>query len=274
MMRFVLLCSPFVFLSTLTADIPLYFWNNGRFTNFGDQLSYEIVQKIVQKKVKKAEEHTKKKLLAIGSILRVAKDGDVVWGAGVSGKSLDINKYHFTNIDIRAVRGPLTRSFLIKNFGVECPEIYGDPALLFPYLFPEFKKSRTPRYKYIVIPHFSEIHLFRKKRFRRVISPLADWRTVVHAICESEFVISSSLHGIVIAESFGIPARLLRVTENEPLFKYIDYYMGTGREKFTPARSIKEALLLKGEPPVSCDLKKILNAFPYELWSKKEMKRW
>jgi pyruvyltransferase len=39
-------------------------------------------------------------------------------------------------------------------------------------------------------------------------------------------VLSSSLHGIVLAEAFRIPARMLRLTENEPLYKYQDYYEG------------------------------------------------
>ena len=39
-------------------------------------------------------------------------------------------------------------------------------------------------------------------------------------------MLSSSLHGIVLAEAFRIPARMLRLTENEPLYKYQDYYEG------------------------------------------------
>lgn len=49
-----------------------------------------------------------------------------------------------------------------------------------------------------------------------------NWRIIVQKIVESKFVISSSLHGIIIAEAFNIPARLLKITDNEPLFKYQD----------------------------------------------------
>jgi pyruvyltransferase len=89
---------------------------------------------------------------------------------------------------------------------------------------------------------------------------------VIRKICDSRFVISSSLHGIVVAEAFGIPARMLRITETEPLFKYFDYYAGTNRPDFQFAYSVEEALLMGGERPCECDLMKLYNAFPFEFW--------
>ena len=68
----------------------------------------------------------------------------------------------------------------------------------------------------------------------------------IRAILDSEFVISTSLHGLVLADAYGIPARMLRITENEPLFKYQDYYEGTGRSTFTFATSVEEALTMGG----------------------------
>jgi pyruvyltransferase len=47
---------------------------------------------------------------------------------------------------------------------------------------------------------------------KNVVFPNVDWRRIIQIIIESKFVISSSLHGIIIAEVFGIPARLLKVT--------------------------------------------------------------
>lgn len=251
----------------LCGDLRLYYWNNGHFTNFGDYLSVKLVERIIEKKIEIARPNAKRKLLAIGSIMRLARDGDIVWGTGVSGKSLEKKKYQFKNLDVRAVRGPLTRAFLINNFHIDCPEVYGDPALLFPYFFPEFKKNPNPIYEYIIIPHYSEMHLFPKNVFSNVINPTANWKDVIEAICNSKFVISSSLHGLIIAESFGIPARLLKVTNNEPLFKYKDYYYGTGRYNFRAATSVEEALKLKGEAPYSCNLQKLLDCFPYEHWN-------
>ncbi|MBS0628650.1 MAG: polysaccharide pyruvyl transferase family protein [Verrucomicrobia bacterium] len=247
--------------SSLSADIHLFWWepDNGSL-NFGDTLSMVLVERIGEIKIKKALPN-EGKLLGIGSIIHFAIDGDCVWGSGINGKHLDNKDYHFKNLDVRCVRGPLTRSFLM-SLGINVPEIYGDPALLLPFYFPEFKKS--PKRAYIIIPHISEMELFGSSEY--VVHPTEPWEEIIQKIIESKFVISSSLHGIIVAEAFGIPARLLRVTENEPLFKFTDYYMGTGREKFEYACSIYEALRMGGESPPVFSAQKLIDSFPRELF--------
>ncbi len=83
------------------------------------------------------------KLIAIGSMLSFAKDDDVIWGSGINGKLLDTKHYKFSRLDIRAVRGPLTRNYLRENFQVKAPEVYGDPGLLIPYYFLNLNVKRT-----------------------------------------------------------------------------------------------------------------------------------
>lgn len=249
--------------------LPLFFWKEGPFINFGDHLSLKLVERIVGTDLDyycKRLKRPVKKLLAIGSVFYFATNDDVIWGSGINGKTLEKKHYEFTRLDVRAVRGPLTRQFLKEHFQIDCPEIYGDPALLFPYLFPEFKRKIFPTYSYIIIPHFLELYLFPKSKYPNVVYPTDPWNEVIEKILDSAFVISSSLHGIVIAESYGIPARLLRVTENQNLFKYQDYYLGTNRPNFQYAQSIEEALEMGGEPPFECDLQKLYEAFPFEFW--------
>jgi pyruvyltransferase len=253
----------------LSEGLPIYYWQQPSFVNFGDYLSLKLVERITGNSVsifKKKKFNNEKKLLAIGSILVFALDDDVIWGTGLNGKRMDKSHFNFKNLDVRAVRGPLTRKFLKEIFQIECPEIYGDPALLIPYFFPEFKKKQNPRYEYIIIPHYSEQKLFPKEIYPNVVYPTDPWDEVIEKITDSRFVISSSLHGIVVAEAFQIPARLLRITENEPLLKYQDYYYGTNRFYFQYATSIEEALQMKGEPPFQCDLQKLYESFPFEYW--------
>lgn len=250
------------------SGLPLFYWKKSASTeNFGDRLSMELVIRIVGGPVEYVRYKDKrKKLFAIGSVMRLAQTNDVIWGAGVNGKSLQVDRYGFTQLDVRALRGPLTRGFLMANFGIECPEVYGDPALLIPYLFPEFKKAENPEYDFIIIPHFSEQAMFPRDKFPNVVYPTEPWNDVIAKIANSKFVISSSLHGLVVAEAFGIPARLLKVTWKEPIFKYTDYYYGTGRFNFKYAESVEEALAMGGEPPIECDLEKLYDAFPKEFW--------
>jgi len=263
-------------IDTPLEGLPLFYWQEGSFVNFGDHISLKLVERIVDGPVafyRKKVPECKKKLLAIGSIFYFALDDDIVWGSGINGKRLDRKDYRFSNLDVRAVRGPLTRQYLKEYFNITCPEVYGDPALLFPYLFPEFQKKENPSYDYIVIPHYSEQKLFPKHLYDNVVFPTEPWNEIIEKILDSKFVISSSLHGIIIAEAYGIPARLLRVTKNEPFFKYVDYYLGTNRPYFQFASSIDEALEMGGEVPFECNLKELYEAFPFEYWPDKQFKQ-
>ncbi len=235
------------------------------FSNFGDALSEALVERMIQGPVTPCTDLREKKVLGMGSILNYANTGDIIWGTGINGKT-PLSAYHFKDLDVRAVRGPLTRQFLLDR-GIACPEVYGDPTLLFPLYFPEFKISSCPSREYLIVPHFSDESLFTDSP--NVISAKLPWEQVIRAILDSKFVIASALSGVIVAESFGIPARLL-ILENsnntENLVKYEDYYLGTGRPKFRYAASIEEALEMGGESEPICDLEQLKNAFPKDLF--------
>lgn len=252
--------------------LPLYYWQQNKFVNFGDYLALKIVERIVGGEVAVCKNPHKKtkKILSVGSILIFANTDDVIWGTGMNGKRMSLNDYKFKNLDVRAVRGPLTRQFLMDNFYIECPEVYGDPALLMPYFFPEFKKQENPSHEYLIIPHYADEWMFPKSEDGHVVYPTDPWRTVIRKILDSKFVISGSLHGVIVAEAYGIPARYLRVSEHEPLYKYEDYYRGTNRPEFQIANSVEEALMMGGEPHFECDLEKLYQSFPFEYWPSAE----
>lgn len=255
--------------------LPLYFWSPKVGENFGDYLSLKLVERITNNKVSTYGRDPfnpfRKKLLAIGSIIHFSNTDDVVWGSGINGKHPNKEDYHFKTLDVRAVRGPLTRKFLMDHISIEAPEIYGDPALLLPYFFPEFERKKNPSREYLIVLHASEDNLFPKTD--HIASSFEPWNVVIEKILDSQFVISSSLHGIIVAEAWGIPARLLKMTDNEPIFKYADYYLGTGRPHFQFAATVEEALNMGGEPPVECDLQKLYGAFPFEFWDNVNFKQ-
>ncbi len=205
-------------------------------SNFGDELSRFIVEKVIGEKVVRAKQEQREKLLALGSIMHFAKEGDTIWGTGINGKMIDRQT---PNVKVLCVRGPLTRDILLKQ-GRSCPEIYGDPGLLMSRYY---KITPTEKRPFGIVPHFSELgHPALDDYKSEVINPCDDYVKVVQEIVNCELIISSSLHGIVIAESYGIPAVLLRITENEPIFKYSDYYKGSGREAYPFANTIELAL--------------------------------
>lgn len=238
--------------------------------NLGDYLSYVVYEYMLKlnnidkdKKLKKI-----KHLYAIGSILLTGFQDSTIWGTGVkdeltgfSGKITLLFNKHFRKLDIRAVRGPLTRDYLLRN-GIKCPEIYGDPAILMPLIYKNKIKNKED---VLVINHYTQT---QNKKINSVDLKTRDYKKIIDKICEAKLVISGSLHGIILAEAYGVPAILLEDRKDFSLFKYQDYYYSTGRRKFPVAKTIDEAL--KMTPPSLPDLKKmqkdLLNSFPIDLW--------
>jgi pyruvyltransferase len=231
--------------------------------NFGDHLALIITTKVLADAGLFLEQEVPRqaRLLTVGSILHQARDGDTIWGSGVNGK-IAPERHRFTCLDVRAVRGPLTRHFLMTR-GVSTPEIYGDPALLVGHLLPQWHGRMKTR-RYLFVPNMHDLPAARG--WPNSVSPFQPWNRCFDLISESELVIASSLHGLVVAEAYGIPARYLRLGEKESLFKYEDYLLGTGRSELTFARSIDEALEMGGMPPPRFDPSHLLNAFPFDLW--------
>jgi len=199
-------------------------------------------------------------LLTVGSILHFAKNGDIIWGSGRNGK-ISSEEHRFNNLDVRMLRGPLTHKFLAEH-GVSAPKIFGDPGLLVGYLFPEYLAlGNTKIHKLTVISNLNDtiinIHPSMLK------SPTDPLRSVLVRIAQSELVISSSLHGIVVAEAFGVPVRVLK-SSTEPTFKYEDYFLGTGRSFYPSYETIQAAIDGQSPDPPEHSVSEMLAAFPYE----------
>jgi len=232
--------------------------------NFGDLLGPILVDRLLEHfGLNTGESSTSARLVAVGSIMKLTRPNDVVWGAGINGKSMSVGAGR--HLDVRAVRGPLTRDLLLSA-GAAVPQVYGDPALLWSKFWPRDFYTGGPTSElspYAVVPNFHDWAAWRREK--HAINPRQQPHHVIRQIARSEFVCGSSLHGVIIAESFGIPARLI-VSSTEPEFKYSDYYRGTGRPTFKPARSLDEALEMGGEPSPEWDDWSLLKAFPIDLW--------
>jgi pyruvyltransferase len=196
-----------------------------------------------------------------------------VWGSGINGKSSAYD-YDFSDVDIRAVRGPLTREMVINNGG-DCPEVFGDPGLLVGRLFPELKQQAMPAPDIDVslVLNINDLALVpRWQGFTpavHLISPHMNWRSVAAHILRSKFVVSSSLHGIILAEAFGVACRPM-LSLFEPVFKFEDYFLSTGRDGIIHARSVATALELGAIPKPCIDLERLIDVFPMDLFSSVE----
>ncbi len=200
------------------------------------------------------------RLLTVGSVLHFATAGDVVWGSGLNGK---VATELPAVLDVRALRGPFTRCAVLAA-GLDAPAVHGDPALLAAELWPELRPaSGGPDRGPIAVPNLHEIERF-DEAVR--VSPIGDPFEVMREIAGAEFVTGSSLHGVILADAFGIPSRPVR-SEVEHPFKYVDYYASTGRYNVEFASSFEHALELGPVPVPEIDLDALVRAFPADLWT-------
>lgn len=206
--------------------VPVNYYT--RHNNWGDQLNKYLIGKITHKKVVKNNFKQFKHILAIGSVLSSASNNSLIWGSGFISQDVQIKTTH---LDIRAVRGELTRKRLLTEFSINCPDVLGDPAVLLPlYYNPTHIKKK---YKIGIIPHYKDKKLIAVQKIIDkgcvLIDIQDDIEPFIDKINECEFIVSSSLHGVIAADTYGIPNKWLSFSDNllGGKFKFMDYYSTT-----------------------------------------------
>lgn len=159
----------------------------------------------------------------------------------------------------------------LMETGHSCPKVYGDPGMLLPKLYnPTIDRGVN---EFLIIPHFSKEEEYRNIYGDANIGTMVtnDYKRLVNQIVSAKKVISGSLHGIIIAEAYGVPTVFLRDRAAYKDFKYDDYYASTLRPDYRFASSIEEAIGM--EPmPLPTNIAQLqdglIRAFPYDLWNK------
>lgn len=215
------------------------------YNNFGDKLAPVLVEKITGIKPKRiAPKGDKRWILGAGSIIQSYRlDNCTIWGTGaIREDAVIIGRPR----EIRAVRGPLTRDILLK-YDIRCPEKYGDPGLLTPRFF---RKSPT-RYYVGLCPHRVDslhpwVHEKASKVKKSVIIDMT-WpiEKTIAVLSACEYVLSSSLHGLIVAHAYGIPALWVEFSDKVigKGFKFRDYQLSVGQPITPTVRITKDVKL-------------------------------
>jgi len=163
-------------------------------------------------------------LIGVGSIINHAGSNTIVWGSGMM-RDNDTLKRDALYL---SVRGPLTYEKL-KEKRIPCNPVFGDPALLMPKVFnkPDVQK----KYEYGFFAHYVDTDQVSKWYTGlpniKVINPLDhNPLRVIAQVLECEKIISSSLHGVIIAHAYGIPAVWVKHSDklNGDGLKFKDYF--------------------------------------------------
>lgn len=250
--------------STVIGGVDCFSWRDtsAGVQNFGDEIGPLLIEAMLspESRIRSTSSGDPQgtRLYSVGSVLHFAPEDSVVWGSGINGKVF--RQKLARSLDVRAVRGPLTRAALLSQ-GIWVPPVFGDPALLLPDVFPELHADRGD--DTIVVPNFNDLALFSD--VEGVVSPLGDPMEIIRRIASAKFVIASSLHALIVADAFGVPNRGI-ASQHEHPFKYIDYYAGTGRAATVLANDIAHAHALGPVSPLDLDLTPLREAFPRDLW--------
>ena len=251
--------------------INLHYYSEGEAENLGDYLSVIVYNYMLSDRNIDFDylSSQTKHIYCIGSIIAAGWQNATIWGSGLMNENFHgLRKLRLCkiirNLDIRAVRGPITREILI-NKGFACPEIYGDPAVLMPLIYTP-KQNDSKKEDFTVILHHSSFLNYENNLSIKT----TDYEHFIDTIANSNKVISSSLHGVILAETYGVSAILLDdVATQKSLVKFNDWYYSTNRRQYPIAKSIEEAITMKpvALPDNLDELRKgLLEAFPYDIY--------
>ncbi len=263
--------------------VCVYSWSPKSGSNFGDVIGPMITQKLIDwnrwnLRVQPVTSG-RGKLLSVGSIIHSADQGDLIWGSGVNGKNWVPAKIGTLGLTAFAVRGPISRAALL-SVGVDTPEVYGDPGLLFSQLFYEdimrtaqkvrrfYEEHRGGIPETVFIPNLNDERFYLPEAQQipphwEIINTGSSPITVAAQIMLAKRVVSSSLHGLVFGDSLGKECVYVG-SRFEPTLKYDDYYLGTGRGILTPVSEISDDVE-SNVPAYRHDVGPLVAAFPEEL---------
>lgn len=254
--------------------LNLFYYN---YPNIGDILNAFMIDKLFEVKVIKSKIQSAD-MLAIGSILDLLlKDNENsiqleksniinsnvhIWGTGfMYGYKNPAQKKLLRSVEIHALRGKLTKNILSKILGYEIDCVLADPGLLISLLYPGLEK----KYEIGIIPHYVEkyekIFCDMEKYYKNaVIIDVMDYPIeVLRKISQCKCIVSTSLHGLIIADSYGIPNQWCiysdKILGNS--FKYYDYYSAFDIE-------IKPYFLKENNFP---DIDKVINNYSIKIES-------
>lgn len=293
-------------LITIDNKIRLLYAAKEESGNFGDLLSKYVVECLSGKKVESYNKKDGKPHLdAIGSILGRDEicNGPYVWGSGflsytpswkiwfVMLRQFFRGKY--ASPVFFAVRGQKSWEILHKA-GFDCPKIFGDPGLLLPTLY--FPQQIEKKYKIGVICHWKHEKL---KNFlppeRNDVKHISIERTYsnitsfIDELLSCEVIFSSSLHGLILANAYKVPAVRFTVCgasihKNELMedFKFEDYLSGLRFQSDCPEaeynfpiiklkkdqrfdeKLFRNILSIADTPPYRFNSEPLISAFPLD----------
>ena len=244
--------------------------------NFGDAINPLIVghvsgRDVVHAGAKKAD------MFAVGSMMQVVKrtikEGRKtsaplsVWGTGLLNPVFGHD--FMDKIEVTLLRGPVTAALLKINM-----KRFGDPGLLINDVLP-FEGRRQDRIG--IVPHYTLMEDAALLAFAasdpayKLIDPRGDPAQVCVQIASCAHVYASSLHGLIVADAYGVPNTWIDPV-GQSWLKYLDYAASLGRSDMVAPLELDEVAGHRPAPIAYTDSiagarEALLESFPARLKS-------
>ena len=199
-----------------------------------------------------------------------------VWGTGFLNYASGAERF-FRKMDFFAVRGELSRKRVERITGLSLKIPTGDAGLLCTELIEERKAGRG---RLCIVPHVCDLRL---DNLEQLLSGCGEYEMidvrdepigVLRQIASCSYVLSSSLHGLVVADAFGIPNRHILLSDKPKGdgFKFDDYYSSYGVEHVVtdlrteppPSKAEIEAGYLISSSAVEEKRRSLRECFPFD----------
>ena len=193
--------------------------------NFGDMLTPYIIRRMFGVQLEPCPPD-EAELFGIGSVASAIPEGfsGHILGTGIMSED---ERHDWTAAQVHGLRGYLTAE-RVKHCGTP---VIGDPALILDLFAPKVEK----KWALGIIPHYidkgsSQIALWRDVPRVKIIDIQVAPDVVMAQVAACETIVSSSLHGLVLADALGIPNQWVRLGDKigGGNFKFHDYYSAFG----------------------------------------------
>lgn len=217
--------------------IKIYYCN---IPNFGDAMNPLLLEELLGQKCCFGNKY-RADIIGIGSILtslcRPRIDAKIknlfakpstVWSSGFI-KEVEYKESFRKNIKFSALRGKISQTRVEKIIGKKLDIALGDGGLLFSKLL---KKQPAKQYQVGIVPHTVDYDNRWIKKISEDIphSVIIDVRQApldtLNQIASCEFIVSTAMHGLIAADSLGIPNKWIEVSKGVvgDGYKFRDYY--------------------------------------------------
>jgi pyruvyltransferase len=212
-------------LKRMRSKVIIVFWYQEK--NFGDLLTPDILRFYgVEPLLTPNFDHCE--VVSVGSILEIVPESykGVILGSGFISNSTE-KQFKFATILL--VRGRLTANKLSLPDSIPM----GDPGILVSQVYQRQLLGVTKKYLLGIIPHYKHLNEAAiqkiKERYSKdvcVIDVRRKPSEVIRDIAACQNIASSSLHGIIVSHSLGIPVFPLEldIALRGGKFKFFDYY--------------------------------------------------